>query len=174
MRKPDSLRAALAAAIVDADGVPLLKRDPARLLMFVDQGVLAFRMGPVSGPGLSYEWRYRLTLVLTDFPADQPDVVAIAAYQWLAVHQPDILLNHGKANEAIKFETDVIDEKTVDLQLEVMLSEAVQVTPRAGGGYDIVYPPEPPVSDEVLAPGLTEGFAVGPADDLSSLYPPAA
>jgi len=160
VRKPDSLRAALTAALLDADGQQLLKRNPDRLSMFIDQGAIAVRMNPgAAGQLQGYEWRYRLQILLQDFPADKPDEVAIVIVQWLAVHQPDLLLNHARGNDAVKFECDPGDENTVDLQLDLQLTEAVQLVPNAGGGTDIVYPPEPSLIPPAIGGALDAGYA---------------
>lgn len=150
MLKPDSLRAALTAAIVDESGVRVLERDPDKLAVFIEKGRIAARPQREGG-GLGYEWRYTLHAVLTDFQGN-PDAVAVAVILWLAVHQPEALANHASGNEAVKFEADVIDAQTVDLALELELNEAVDVVPREGGGFDVVHRPEPnpcPPFDEV-------------------------
>lgn len=138
MLKPDSLRAALTEALVDADGVKLLERDPDKLRIFIDQGRIAAHYGG----GVGFEWRYRLNAILTDFAGDV-DVVALAVICWVARYQPELLQNHNSAAEAVKFEADVIDATTIDLSLELELNEAVVSRPRAGGGFDLVHLAEP-------------------------------
>ncbi len=158
MKKPDSLRAALVEAIRDGEGAKILARDPEALLMWIDQGTLAVRAGDPP----SYEWRYRLSLTLTDFPSDRPDEVALVIVQWLHVHQPDLLLNHAKGNEAFRFDVDIIDEKTVDWQVELRLSEAVMVAPGQGGGLALSYPREPAISEQAIVDAIVAGVAIGP------------
>jgi len=138
MLKPDSLRQALTDAIVDADGVKLLERDPGKLAIFIDKGRIAGR----AGGSIGYEWRYRLTAILTDFTGNV-DVVALAVMLWVAKYQPELLENHDSGNEAVKFDADVIDSETIDLALELELNEAVDAKPREGGGFDLVHRPEP-------------------------------
>jgi len=149
MLKPDSLRAALTAAIVDDDGIKTLERDPAKLAIFIDQGRIAGRAGGSKG----FEWRYRLQAILTDFTGNV-DVVALTVMLWLAENQPETLQNHQAANEAIKFDADIIDASTIDLALTLELNEAVDAVPRPGGGFDIVHRLEPdatPPFDDVPA-----------------------
>ena len=66
MKKPESLRQHLLAS------VPSLARDPDRLLVFIDEG----RMRCTAAPGLSFEYEYRLNLILTDY-AGHADAVAV-------------------------------------------------------------------------------------------------
>ncbi len=172
MLKPDSLRAALAASIVDDDGVRVLERDPEKLAVFIDKGRIAARPRRANG-GLGYEWRYTLNVVLTDFQGS-PDAVAVAVVLWLAVHQPEALADHQAGNSAVKFEADIIDAKTIDLALELELNEAVDVTPRAGGGFDLVHRPEPelcPPFDDVPETTPLQQLYVG--DRLIIDTPPA-
>jgi hypothetical protein len=140
MLKPDSLRAALTGGLRDSSGAKILERDPDKLAIFIDQGRIAAR-----GAGsFGFEWRYRLNAVLTDFPADMVDGVALIVTLWLAENQPEVLLNHQAGNEAVKFEADIIDASTIDLSLELELNEAVDARARAdGSGYDVTHRPEP-------------------------------
>jgi hypothetical protein len=138
MLKPDSLRAALVAA------VPELAKDPERLKIFVDKGRIASRMGYAPAhPQLSFEYRYRLSILIMDF-AGHPDGIIIAMLAWLHVHQPDILQNQARSKEAIVFEADILDDSKVDLSIELELTEAVKVEQRAEGGFEATHVAEPP------------------------------
>ena len=139
MLKPDSLRAALTAALVAVDHTVDLERDRDRLAIFIDQGRIAARSS--GNPG--FEWRYTLRAILTDLPAELVDVVAMAAVLWLKEHQPEALLDHQAANDAVKFDADIIDAETIDLELQLALNEAVDARPREAGGFDLVHRAEP-------------------------------
>lgn len=143
MLKPDSLRAALVAAIPD------LAKDPDRLKIFIDKGRIASRMAYAPAhPQLSFEWRYRLNAILQDFKGD-PDGVMIVVLAWLHVHQPELLQNAQRSQEAILFEADIIDAGTVDLSIELDLTEAVKVQPLANGqGHEATHLAEPPAIPE--------------------------
>lgn len=147
MLKPDSLLAALTAAVLDGQGKRVFERNPDKLRIFLDKGRLVGRFGAAGN--LGFEWRYRASILLMDFTGD-PDAVAVAVLAWLHVHQPELLQNHGVANEAIVFEADIIDDKTVDLELQIDLTEAVSVRPRPGGGHDVEHLPEPPIGADFL------------------------
>ncbi|WP_442489389.1 phage tail protein [Halomonas litopenaei] len=95
--------------------VPSLTRDPDRLLTFVEEGSVEFRRGR----DLSHEYRYAAQLVLTDF-ADELDTVMLPLLQWLAEYQPDV-----DPNEAVSFEAEILNNRSVDLALRVSLTERV-------------------------------------------------
>ena len=131
MIKPESLRGALVAA------VPHLRRNPDRLLIFADEGSVAATFAP----GLSFEWRYTLNLIVTDF-AGHPDAIMVPLLAWVRDNQPELLANPARQGD-IAFEADIIDNDKLDLSIKIPLTERVGVKPRAGGGHDVVHYPEP-------------------------------
>lgn len=145
MLKPDSLRAALVAALPD------LARNPDRLAIFAERGRIAARFAP---PARGFEYRYDLKVVLIDF-ADHPDRVILPVLRWLEVNQPDLLQGVPSANQAITFAAEFIDAGTVDLELTLTLSESVVVVDRADGGVDLTHL-EPQPFEVTLGPGLSE------------------
>lgn len=138
MKKPESLRAHLVAA------VPNLARDPERLLVFIDQG----KVRCTAAPGLSFEYEYTLNVILTDF-AGSPDALMVPLLAWLRVHQPELLLNLDKSREGIQFEADILDKHKVDLSLTLPLSERVIVKMQEGDLH-IEHADEPPMTDELF------------------------
>lgn len=136
MKKPDLLRQAL------SDALPHLKREPERLAIFIDEGRIACTAVP-SG-GLSFRYDYSLNAVLLDFAGDE-NLVLIAVLSFLARYQPELLRSYETNAEAIAFQAEVLDDKTIDLELKLRLSERVKVTPRAGqpGKYDYLVLDEP-------------------------------
>lgn len=140
MIKPDSLRAALTAAL------PLLATNPENLRMWVDKGsVRARHSHDPARPG-AFEWRYTLNVHIYDWTL-HPALPVLAVNHWLAINQPDLL--SGTADESYSFEADIIDAATIDLALELKLTEAVTVTPRNDGGFDLQHLAE----DDPMLPG---------------------
>lgn len=138
MLKPNSLRAHLVAA------VPELKRDPDKLAIYVRDGKLA-----TTGAGsLSFEYRYTLNLVLLDY-ASHADAVMVPVLAWLRLHQPEIADNPELRDKAVRFEVEFLNAKTVDLSVELDLTERVIVKRRDGtpaGGpqaFDVRHVGEP-------------------------------
>jgi hypothetical protein len=144
MNKPESLRAYLLAAI------PELKRNPDRLLVFVDNG----SMRSTAAPGLSFEYAYSLNIILTDF-AGHPDAVAIPLFAWVRANQRELMENLERGRDAIKFEADILDNKKVDLSITLPLTERVIVKRQANGTLQVDHPAEPVVDDELfLVPAM--------------------
>ncbi|WP_417787529.1 phage tail protein [Stutzerimonas xanthomarina] len=144
MNKPESLRAHLVAA------VPELKRNPDRLLTFVDNG----SMRSTAAPGLSFEYSYTLNIILTDF-AGHPDAIAIPLFAWVLVNQRELMENQEKGRDAIKFEADILDNSKVDLSITLPLTERVIVKRQADGTLQVSHPAEPVVDDELfLVPAM--------------------
>ena len=109
MKKLHLLRAHLINA------VPGLARDPDRLLTFVEEGSIEFRRGT----DLTHEYRFTAQLVLTDFTGDL-DTLMLPLLQWLAEYQPD-----ADPGEAVSFEAEILNNKSVDLALRLRLTERV-------------------------------------------------
>lgn len=131
MLKPGSLREHLTAA------VPFLRQNPDKLLVFIDQGTLASTFAP----GFSFEYRYVLRLIFTDFAA-HPDAIMVPLLEWLRRHQPELLANPANRDQ-VAFEADVLANDKVDLEIKVPLTERVGVHARQGGGFEVEHYPEP-------------------------------
>lgn len=152
MKKPETLRAALAAT------VPELADNPERLIMWIDQGSVA---SPMTA-SFHFAYAYRLNILLIGYAGQQPPV-AIAILYWLRVNQPD-LLQPGKS--AFSFEADFLDNSSVDLQIELQLSEQVSAVRREDGGFDMQFLAEPdPLFDDDIGMGPD-----GTAPELTSLW----
>lgn len=131
MYKPESLRALMTAVN------PELARDPDRLVVFIDEG----SMVSTFAEGLSFEYRYTLNLVFTDF-AGHPDAIMVPLLTWIKVHQSELLANPAN-RERIAFEADLLSNDAVDLSIKIPLTERVGVHPRPGGGHNVEHYPEP-------------------------------
>lgn len=149
MKKPDSLRAALVAAL------PELARDPERFLVFIDQGSLH----ATYVPGLSFECTYTLNIILTDFAAD-PLIVWVALLAWLSANQPELLDNVDQRRDGIAFEADLLDHAKCDLSIKIKLSESVVVKRSEDGRLDIE-PISEPASEVSLPAGHWRLFLRG-------------
>ncbi len=131
MYKPASLRQALGAAI------PALRIDPDKLLVFSDAGTVA----STSTRSLSFEYRYQLNLILTDF-AGEPDDIIVVLLAWAKTHQPDILDNVDRRANGITFEVDHLANDVCDLSIKMNLAEDVKVVTGTDGQHTITHPVE--------------------------------
>lgn len=136
MIKPQALRQHLVTA------VPALDKDPERLLIFVDGGGIAASYGA----GLSFEYRYTLHLVVTDY-AGSPESIMVPLLQWLTRHQPELLSNPTKRDD-LRFEVDVLAGDLVDLSIKLPLTERVVIKRDDDGSLQLTHAAEPPTEYE--------------------------
>ena len=135
MLKPSSLRAHITAA------VPELARDPERLVVLARAG----RIITTGTAALSFEYAYTLQMIVLDY-AGHADAVIVPLIAWVATNQPELLDNPDKRERAIRFDVDYLTPQTIDLSIEVDITERVLVRPREGtdGGLNVIHVPEPP------------------------------
>ncbi len=156
MKKPQQLRTHLVAA------VPALAHNPDRLLIFVEGGGIA----GTYQPGLSFEYRYTLELVLTDF-AGAPEAVMLPLLQWLTRHQSELLATPSNRDK-LTFEVDVLADDLVDLAIKLPLTERIKVVRDADGTLRLEYLPEP-ATDFHHADTLTGGPLVADGTLIATL-----
>ena len=132
MYKPNSLRQHLAAAI------PELQRDPDRLVVFVDEGNVV----ATATASLSFEYRFKLNLIVTDYAGDA-DAIMVAMIAWLKVNQAELMANEEQRKRGISFEVDFNNHETVDISIQLELTERVIVKRCKGGRHDIQHAAEP-------------------------------
>lgn len=130
MIKPAALRAAIEASF------PVLAGNPDALRMWIDRGGIACR----ATANDAFEISYTLNLVVVEWQG-LPTGLFLVINRWLRANQPD-LVAPGQP-PAYTFEADIIDAATMDLAIELALTEAVAVTPRIGGGFDLQHLAEP-------------------------------
>lgn len=135
MLKPASLRDALTAAL------PELARDPERLVMVIKQGNI-INTGTAA---LSWEYSYTLSIIVLDY-AGHADAIIAPLLAWARRHQPDLFDNPERRERALRFNADFLTTTTVDLALDIDLTEAVLARPREGapGALNLIHKPEPP------------------------------
>lgn len=126
MHKLSSLRQSI------TDACPDLARDPDRLLIFAEDGKLVKKNLLA---GLSFEYQYKATLLVTDFGAD-PDTLLIPILAWCQKNQPDM-------TEHVSFEADILNNTDVDLVITLPLTEFVKVTDNGNGTVSTDHLPEP-------------------------------
>ena len=138
MYKPDSLRAHLTAAIPD------LKRNPDKLLVFIDKGSLF----TTRTKSRSFEYAYTLNIIVTDY-SDEEDALMVPLLDWVATHQADLLGNDDKG-KGIRFMVDFNNHNSVDISLDLDLTERV-IVKQTGTRLDIAHAgevtPTPPYTE---------------------------
>lgn len=139
MNKPHSLRSALNKSVL------YVADNPDRLHLFVDSGQLV----ATSAASLSWEYRYTLNVVITDFTGDQ-NLLMAPVILWLRENQPDALQNSDAREKLFSFEVDILANDRCDISMDLKLTERVIVTEEDGKAR-IEAVPEPDVPEEFWA-----------------------
>ncbi|WP_418122536.1 phage tail protein [Variovorax sp. 160MFSha2.1] len=122
MKKPQLLRDHITRAC------PELATNPEKLTVFIERGNVVH----TGTPALSFEYRYTLNIVVTDWNGST-DVIVVPVVAWLKRNQPDIFENPERRAKAFRFEVEIIDHATSDIGFEIDLTETVAVQ---GGTVD--------------------------------------
>lgn len=117
MLKPGHIRQHLTAAN------PALAKDPDRLQIFADAG----RVVATGAASLSFEYQYTLNIVALDY-AGHADAIIVPLLAWIRVHQPDLMTNSERRANGIRFDVEFLNQQTVDLSIEIDLTERVIVS----------------------------------------------
>lgn len=136
MNKPQSLRSALNKS------VPYVADNPDRLHLFVDSGQLV----ATAAASLSWEYRYTLNVVITDFTGDQ-NLLMAPVLLWLQENQPDALQNSEAREKLFSFEVDILANDRCDISMDLKLTERVIATVENGKAL-IKAVPEPDAPEE--------------------------
>ena len=131
MKKPNQLRKILEQSHQD------FVKNPDRLQLYVDGGqVIA-----TGSTSLSFEYRYTLNIIITDFAFDIASlIVPINAY--LRKNQPELFENPQRRENAFKFQMDYNNNNTADVSFEIQLTERV-VAKQVGENVQMTYATEP-------------------------------
>ena len=140
MLKPQQLRQAL------TDSVPLLQRNPDSLNVFIDSG----RIVSTLATSLSFEYQYRLNMVITDYTGDI-DLLVVPMLEWLRVNEPDIMATKEKQQTGFTFKADVISDTASDISIDLQLSERV-IVKRVGDELHVNHVGENPLDENDARP----------------------
>ncbi|QDJ13082.1 phage tail protein [Mergibacter septicus] len=113
MKKPNQIRQVL------TDSLTYLQHNPDQLLIFIENGKII----TTNAKSLSFEYRYTLNIILTDFHSDLATVIA-PLIGYLKIHQPELLQNPDR-REHFQFESDFINHDTQDVSIKLELTEKV-------------------------------------------------
>lgn len=140
MLKPQQLRKAL------TDSVPLLQRNPDSLNVFIDSG----RIVSTLATSLSFEYQYRLNMVITDYTGDI-DLLIVPMLEWLRVNEPDIMATKEKQQTGFTFKSDIISDTASDISIDLQLSERV-IVKRVGDELHVNHVGENPLAENDARP----------------------
>ncbi|HAJ6759757.1 phage tail protein [Escherichia coli] len=140
MLKPDSLSRAL------TDAVTVLKTSPEMLRIFVDNGSIASTLAT----SLSFEKRYTLNVIVTDFTGDF-DLLIVPVLAWLRENQPDIMTTDEGQKKGFTFYADINNDSSFDISISLMLTERTLVS-EVDGALHVKNIPEPTPPEPVTRP----------------------
>lgn len=151
MYKPASLRHHLGATVPD------LQTNPDKLSILVRQG----RTVCAGGASLSFEYHYTVQIVVLDF-AGEPDHLMLPLLVWLRTHQREYFDNPELRAQALRFEAEYLNNTTIDLTVELDLTERVAVAVQdpasheAPGRFTLQHLGEPPAIESLDVPAEWE------------------
>lgn len=161
MLKPDSLRRAL------TDAVTVLKTNPDMLRIFVDNGSIASTLAT----SLSFEKRYTLNVIVTDFTGDF-DLLIVPVLAWLRENQPDIMTTDAGQKKGFTFYADINNDSSFDIvDATCWFSEESNdaETLKAGKLYiDYDYTPVPPLENLTLRQRITDKYLANLVTSVNS------
>ena len=131
MEKPNSLRAEIIKHL------PELAENPDKLTMFISNGRIIAHKAT-----LGHTTEFTLTILITDFTGDQNILRTVIIY-WLQANQPDILQPGQTPNDAITFDADILSNDSVDLLIQLKLSERTTALIDDEHKIHISHPAEP-------------------------------
>ena len=124
--------------------VPGLRQNPDRLHVFVDEQGSILCAAEAGQRVSGWQYQYEAKALVTDYSL-HPDAFIAPVLEWVAQEQPDLLLSHAASEEGVRFESDIIADDAIDLQVTLKLSE--RVTMRIEDGKRVVqHHSEPPLS----------------------------
>lgn len=122
MYKAKSLRSHLTATVPD------LKRSPEKLAIVVKNGKV-IAAGEAS---LSFEYAATVQIIVLDY-AGAPDAIMLPILVWMRTHQPEYFDNPALREKSFRFDVDINDGNTIDLAIELDITERVAVRPKTPG-----------------------------------------
>ncbi len=122
MLKLADLRQHLTAA------VPALALDPEKFIVVASGGSIA-SSGTES---LSFEYAYTACVYVLDY-AGHADAVIVPLLAWAKRNQVELFADPAKWSKGIRFNAEYLTESTIDLGIEIDLTERVAVKPLATG-----------------------------------------
>lgn len=140
MYKPKSLRKAL------TDAVPVLARNPDMMRVFIDNGNLASTLVT----SLSFENRYTLNVVVTDF-TDDIELLLVPIQAWLRIHQADIMTTDEGRKKGFTYFADINDNDSTDISISLMLTERT-IVKEQGDKLHVEQAEEPQPPEPVTRP----------------------
>lgn len=111
--------------------VPTLRANPDKLQVYVINQGSIICAAEASGGVHGFQYKYQAAALVTDF-SPHADTVIVPVLEWVAQHQPDLLLSMEASENGIRFEPDIISHELIDLQITLNLTERVTIDTSTG------------------------------------------
>ncbi|MDX7693625.1 phage tail protein [Aeromonas caviae] len=105
-----------------------LAQNPDRLLVFATKGK-AVATGATS---LSFEYHYDAKIIVVDYER-HPDSLIIPLLAWIRKEQPELMTNHEKRENGLRFDVDISANDLYDIEITIPVTERVRVWAEEGG-----------------------------------------
>lgn len=99
---------------------------------------------------LSFEKRYTLNVIVTDFTGDF-DLLIVPVLAWLRENQPDIMTTDAGQKKGFTFYADINNDSSFDISISLMLTERTLVS-EVDGALHVKNIPEPTPPEPVTRP----------------------
>jgi len=117
------------------NNVPDLKKNPDKLLTFIEDGSIEYWQGP----NLSHSYTIPARIIVTDYTGDI-DFLIVPILSWLSYREPGI-----DPQNAISFEAEILNNESWDLSVTVNITERV-IVKTVPEGLDVQHVlPDPPL-----------------------------
>lgn len=141
MQKPMLLRKAL------MDAVPEFRNDPDKLKLYVEHGNVISTLAP----SLSHEHQYTLTVTVINY-SGSISAVFVPILSWLRRHQHDGMANPDMRQDAFRYEIDIPNHESCDIEIALKLTERTIVSEDDLGILSAKDVDEPPTHYDRLGP----------------------
>jgi len=101
---------------------PLIAANPEKLV-FAGKGTLS----STGGGSLSHQITYTAELFITDFPGN-PSSVFVPLLNWVRTYMPHLLNNPQTQDKALRFDAELLNAGTVDINIQLELVDRVIVS----------------------------------------------
>lgn len=133
MLKPRLLRKTL------MDAVPEFRNDPDKLKIYIEQGNIVSTLAT----SLSHEYGYTLSVIVINYGGDI-DSVIVPILSWLRRHQHDEMANPDRREDAFRFEVDILNNESCDIEILLKITERTLVAEDDAGALSVRHVDEPP------------------------------
>jgi hypothetical protein len=107
--------------------VPGLRDNPDRLQVFIEQPGSLWCAAQPGAAVSAFQYSYQAECLVTDFSL-HPDTLIVPVLEWVAQHEPDLLLSRDACEQGIHWESDILSDQLIDIKISLRLTERVTIS----------------------------------------------